>query len=96
MGRIILTKLDGFAMPLIRFDSGDLGIKLPSNKYPIKRKYNFPLLQKVIGRNTDIITSPNGKILVVHTFTGIFEHYSEIEQFQIIQDSKKLWLQEIA
>jgi len=90
MGRIILTKLDGFAMPLIRFDSGDLGIKLPSNKYPIKRKYNFPLLQKVIGRNTDIITSPNGKILVVHTFTGIFEHYSEIEQFQIIQDSKKL------
>ena len=60
VGRIP-TKLDGFAMPLIRFDSGDLGIKLPNNKYPINRKYNFPLLQKVIGRNTDIIISPNGK-----------------------------------
>lgn len=87
IGRIILTKLDGFAMPLIRYDTGDLGVLLPKEKYPVHRRYNFPLLEKVIGRNTDIIKTPDGKTLIVHTFTGIFEFYNEIKQFQVIQNN---------
>jgi phenylacetate-CoA ligase len=86
MGRIVLTKLDGYAMPLIRYDTGDLGVMLPKEEYPLNRKYSFPLLQMVIGRNTDIIKTRDGKSLIVHTFTGIFEFYSEIEQFQVVQN----------
>ena len=86
MGRIVATKLDGYAMPLIRYDTGDLGVKLPQNKYPHKRDLAFPLLEKVIGRNTDIVKTSDGKCLIVHTFTGIFEHFKEIEQFQVQQD----------
>ena len=86
-GRIILTKLDGFAMPLIRYDTGDLGVLLPKEKYPVHRKFNFPLLERVIGRNTDIIKTNDGKTLIVHTFTGIFEFYNEIKQFQVIQNN---------
>ena len=86
MGRVIITKLDGFAMPLIRYDTGDLAIKLPKDKYPAKRDLAFPLLEKVIGRNTDIIKTPDGKNLIVHTFTGIFEFFTEIFQFQVIQN----------
>jgi len=86
MGRIVLTKLDGFAMPLIRYDTGDLGIMLPRDKYPKHRDLSFPLLERVVGRNTDIIKTPDGKTLIVHTFTGIFEFYDEIDQFQVIQD----------
>jgi phenylacetate-CoA ligase len=85
MGRIIATKLDGYAMPLIRYDTGDLGVMLPKNKYPLNRAYNFPLLERVVGRNTDIIKTTDGKTLIVHTFTGIFEFFPEIEQFQIVQ-----------
>jgi len=84
IGRIILTKLDGYAMPLIRYDSGDLGKKLPREKYPVDRKFSFPLLQEVIGRNTDIVETSSGNKLTVHTFTGIFEFFPEIIQFQII------------
>ncbi|MBK8563707.1 MAG: phenylacetate--CoA ligase family protein [Saprospiraceae bacterium] len=87
MGRVIVTKLDGYAMPLIRYDTGDLAIKLPISEYPEKRKFNFPLLKMVIGRNTDIIKTSDGKNLIVHTFTGIFEFYPEIKQFKIIQES---------
>ena len=29
--------------------------------------------------------TPNGKTLVVHFFTGIFEHVEEIRQFQVVQ-----------
>lgn len=86
MGRIIATKLDGYAMPLIRYDTGDLGIKLPKERYPSTRDFQFPLLEKVVGRNTDIIKTHDGKMLVVHTFTGIFEFFPEIKQFQIIQN----------
>lgn len=86
MGRIVLTKLDGYAMPLIRYDTGDLGIMLPRERYPANPKFSFPLLEKVVGRNTDIIKTSDGKSLIVHTFTGIFEFYSQIEQFQVIQN----------
>lgn len=86
MGRVIATKLDGYAMPMLRYDTGDLAIKLPRSEYPHKRRFKFPLLKKVIGRNTDIIKTPEGKNLIVHTFTGIFEFFDEIKQFRIIQE----------
>lgn len=86
IGRVVVTKLDGYAMPLIRYDTGDLAVKLPADKYPAKRDFNYPLLERVIGRNTDIIKTSDGINLIVHTFTGIFEFYPQIIQFQIIQN----------
>lgn len=88
MGNIVVTRLDCFAMPLIRYKLGDLGIKLPRDKYPEKRKYNYPLLQQVVGRETDIIQLPNKGKMVVHSFTGIFEYIPEIKQFKVIQEDQ--------
>jgi phenylacetate-CoA ligase len=85
IGRVVVTKLDGFAMPLIRYDTGDLAIRLPREEYPEQRMFQFPLLKKVIGRNTDIVKTLDGKNLIVHTFTGIFEFYHEIQQFRVVQ-----------
>ena len=86
LGHVIVTNLNGFGTPLIRYRIGDLAIKLPKDQYPGDRKLQLPLLQKVIGRDTDIIKTPKGKILVVHSFTGFFEHRREIAQFQVIQN----------
>lgn len=85
LGYVLLTRLDGFSMPLIRYYVGDLAIKLPKEKYPEKREMYFPLLEKVIGRDTDIVVTASGKRLIVHFFTGIFEFVPEIEQFMVIQ-----------
>jgi phenylacetate-CoA ligase len=85
IGNVVVTRLDGYAMPLIRYKIGDLGVLLPKNKYPKERKYQYPLLQQIVGRDTDIVKTKGGKILVVHSFTGIFEYVSEIKQFKIIQ-----------
>ncbi|QTE23060.1 hypothetical protein [Polaribacter cellanae] len=87
MGNIVVTRLDGFAMPLIRYKIGDLGILLPKEKYPINRKFNYPLLQQIVGRDTDIVKTKNGKTLVVHSFTGVFEYISDIKQFKVVQKS---------
>jgi phenylacetate-CoA ligase len=85
IGNVVITKLDSFSMPLIRYKNGDLAIKLPKSKYPQNRKLNYPLLQEVVGRITDVVKTPSGNKLVVHAFTGFFEYIEEIKQFQIIQ-----------
>ena len=85
MGNVIVTNLNGYAMPLIRYKVGDLAIKLPKEEYPELRELNLPILKKVIGRDTDIVKTKSGNYLVVHSFTGIFEHIPEIKQFCVIQ-----------
>ena len=87
LGNIVVTNLNAFSMPLIRYKIGDIGIILPKNKYPKKRKLNLPIIQKIVGRDTDIVKTTSGDSLVVHSFTGIFEHIPEIKQFCIIQNN---------
>jgi phenylacetate-CoA ligase len=85
LGYVLLTRLDGFSMPLIRYYVGDLAVKLPREKYPDNREMFFPLLERVIGRDTDVVITPSGKKIIVHFFTGIFEFIPEIRQFMVIQ-----------
>lgn len=87
MGHIVVTRLDCFSMPLIRYKIGDLGIKLPKEEYPKSKKYGYPLLKQVVGRETDIVLLPDNTKLVVHSFTGIFEYISEIKQFRVVQEN---------
>ncbi|MCL7764221.1 hypothetical protein MPF19_12405 [Polaribacter sp. Z014] len=88
IGNVVVTRLDAFSMPLIRYKIGDLAIKLPKEKYPEKRLYNYPLLEKIVGRETDIVVLLDDRKLTVHSFTGIFEYFTEIKQFQVIQEKK--------
>ena len=85
LGHVVVTNLHGRAHPMIRYRIGDLAIRLPREAYPEQRSLQLPLLQKVIGRDTDLVRTPGGKHLVVHSFTGIFEHIPEISQFKVIQ-----------
>ena len=72
-------------MPMIRYRIGDLAMKLPREQYPEKREFAYPLFKRVIGRDTDLIRTRSGKFMVVHSFTGIIEHFSEIKQYCVIQ-----------
>lgn len=85
MGYVVVTSLDAYEMPLIRYYLGDLAVKLPRSKYPPNRSFDFPLLERIIGRDTDIVRTPSGKSMIVHFFTAIFEHVPEIQQFRIVQ-----------
>lgn len=88
MGHVVVTDLNAWAMPLIRYRIGDLAIKLPQSERPGQASLSLPLLQKVVGRETDIVKTPGGRQLVVHAFTGIFEHHAEISQFCVIQEKQ--------
>jgi len=89
LGHVVVTSLIHKAMPLIRYKLGDLAIKLPRSEYPQNRELALPILKKVIGRETDIVKTPLGKKLIVHSFTGIFEYYPSIKQFCVVQENIK-------
>tara|TARA_B100000073_G_scaffold71997_2_gene53738 strand:+ start:335 stop:1660 length:1326 start_codon:yes stop_codon:yes gene_type:complete len=87
IGEIFVTSLTNYLMPLIRYKIGDLAVKARKDRVcSCGRK--LPILEKIIGRDTDIIYSPKGKALIVHFFTGILEHMEEIKQFQVYQKSR--------
>jgi len=87
IGYVVATRLDAPSFPLIRYYLGDLAIKADENE-KCKCGRTLPMLKKIIGRDTDIIHTPTGKALIVHFFTGIFEHFNEIKQFKVIQKTK--------
>jgi phenylacetate-coenzyme A ligase PaaK-like adenylate-forming protein len=83
-GHLILTRLHPGPMPLIRYRVGDLGVLGPAQRCACGR--GFDRLESIEGRDTDVIVTPGGNRLIVHFFTGIFEHFPEIESFQVLQN----------
>lgn len=83
LGRVVVTRLDATAMPMIRFALGDLAVA-PATPMPSPVGLAFPQLERIVGRETDVWVSPGGRTLTVHTFTGVFEFVEEIEQFSIV------------
>lgn len=84
LGYVVVTRLDAYHFPLIRYYLGDLAIREDSKTKCFCGR-SFPVLTKIIGRDTDIVQTPSGKDLIVHFFTGIFEHFQQIIQFRILQ-----------
>jgi phenylacetate-CoA ligase len=84
LGYVVVTRLDNYSMPLIRYYLGDLAIRQPGNtSCPCGR--NLPMLRRVVGRDTDIVRTASGKHMIVHFFTALFEQVPEVKQFQVIQ-----------
>lgn len=86
VGNILLTRLDPGAMPLIRYQVGDVGIKSPDETCSCGR--GLEMLAKVEGRDTDVVVTPRGNRLIVHFFTGIFEYYKTIDTFKVVQEER--------
>lgn len=84
-GTILATSLYNFAMPFIRYDTGDIGY-IVDDVCSCGR--NHKLLKEIIGRQQDILQTPEGKYIYGGFFTHIFWEINGIKEFQIIQ--KKL------
>ncbi len=83
-GEIVLTRLHPGPMPLIRYRVGDLGI---GGSGTCRCGRGFSRLQSVEGRAASTIKTPGGNRLIVHFFTGILEHFPEVDQFQVVQEN---------
>ena len=83
-GRMIVTNLNNYAMPFIRYDVGDVGV-LSDRPCPCGR--GLPLMEAVKGRTTDVFTSPSGRLLHGEFFTHLFYKIQGVYQFQVVQET---------
>lgn len=84
IGRLITTDLWNLSCPFIRYDTQDV-VELDANKCPCNR--GLLQIKRIFGRETDAVITPNRGFLWATTFAGIFQDFSEIDQFQVIQDT---------
>jgi len=82
-GDIVLTALDLYSFPLLRYRVEDVGSP-DTGACPCGR--GLPLMRMVEGRVQDILTLPGGRYLPGEFFPHLFKDF-DIAQFQIEQDT---------
>ncbi len=84
IGRIVITDLYNYAMPLIRYDTGDVGaIVSDQNNSGIK------YFSKIEGRKLDLLFDTKGKIVSSYIMYKNMWQYTDIKQYQLIQEDIK-------
>lgn len=83
LGEIVVTDLDNYVFPFIRYKIGDLG-RWSTEKCSCGR--DLPLLESVDGRTFDLIIGTNGNKVPGNYFTLLRNVFTNIAQFQIVQD----------
>ena len=84
-GEVVVTDLENYGMPLIRYRMGDLARWSPETTRG-RNKYPFPMLESVDGRTLDVIQSPNGNRIGGTYWTILLRNRPGIKTFQVIQD----------
>jgi phenylacetate-CoA ligase len=79
-GRIILTDLYNFAMPLIRYDTGDIGILE-------KDELGTPYFTEIRGRRVDQLYDTRGNLMSSHLSLRLMD-YGHFKQYQLVQKSR--------
>lgn len=80
-GRIVITDLFNYAMPLIRYDTGDVGTMEVGHD-------GIPLLSTIEGRLHDTIYDTKGNI-ISSFIPSYLERYKGIIEYQFLQTGKK-------
>ncbi len=82
-GEIIVTNMDTFAMPIIRYRTGDVGA-FEATPCPCGR--GLPRLRGVEGRQTDFLVTAGGKVMHALAVIYVLREVSSIREFQVVQD----------
>ncbi len=84
-GRVVVTDLHSDAMPLIRYETGDLAVM----KETYAGKGWVKSFSKFSGRSVQILTDTRGNKLYPLYLDSIMEHYDQFSQYQFIQETAK-------
>jgi phenylacetate-CoA ligase len=82
LGHLISTDLWNFVHPFIRYDTQDL-VEVDDSSCICGN--NHLRINRILGRDNEMLVTPSGRRFIVHNFTGYFEYVKEIEQFQVIR-----------
>jgi phenylacetate-CoA ligase len=86
MGEVIITDLNNFCMPFIRYRVGDLAVAM-DNRQPSPCGRGLSRIGKIEGRVQAIIVGTNGNYLPGTFFAHLFKDYDHIvSQYQVVQE----------
>ena len=86
MGEVVITDLNNFCMPFIRYRVGDLAVAI-ENSEPSPCGRGLPRIGRIEGRVQAIILGANGNFVPGTFFAHLFKDYTHVvSQFQIIQE----------
>jgi phenylacetate-CoA ligase len=87
VGRVIVSSLNNFAMPLIRYDIGDYA----EVGQPCACGRGLPVLKRILGRQRNMFTLPSGEtrwpMIDARDIAAVFDEVPPITKFQLIQKS---------
>lgn len=82
-GRMLVTDLENWAFPLIRYEIGDIGRRLPGS---CTCGVTMPLIDKVKGRVSDVVRIPQGGVVSGEYLTTLFDAQPDaVTAFQVYQ-----------
>jgi phenylacetate-CoA ligase len=87
-GRIVVTDLFNHAMPLIRYDTGDIG----TWKKETECGWQSQLLSSIQGSMVDPLFDTKGKIISSDEISVNLWLYDKVLQFQFVQEGAKLYV----
>ena len=89
-GEVVVTPLENWGSPLIRYNLDDLAVPSDSpSACPLR--LGFSKIERIIGRQYGLIRLSNGRITHGHIFVQIIQYLKSIEQFQVIQKEPDLF-----
>jgi len=83
-GEIVITHLDAYAMPFVRYRTGDVG-RLRAGRCGCGR--GLPLMEMVTGRSTDFLYLPDGTIRHALSIIYPLRELAGVRQFRVRQQS---------
>jgi phenylacetate-CoA ligase len=84
-GRLLVTDLSNFAMPLIRYQIGDV-VEASDRVCDCGR--GLPLLERIEGRDADYVVTPAGELISGISLTENFAlHITGAAQVQVVQET---------
>ncbi len=83
-GEIVITNLDSWAMPIVRYRTGDIG---ELDTRPCRCGRGLPRLARVDGRSTDFLVTATGKVMHALAVIYILREAPALRAFQVVQET---------
>jgi phenylacetate-CoA ligase len=85
-GNVVVTDLFNYGMPFVRYVNGDRAVA-GFEMCPCGR--GLPLLRKVVGRQLDVLETPDGRKVPGEFFPHLIKEFPCVRRFQVVQTTRE-------
>jgi phenylacetate-CoA ligase len=82
-GRVLVTSMQSYGMPLIRYELGDIA----EWGEPCDCGITFPVIRSVLGRTRQLITNPDGRTTFARIYARDFEDLKALLEYRFVLHS---------